>query len=122
MTDTAELLRSFTPIVTAVAGIVGGLVVLTKNFQKVVHLLVPSDQTQTIVELRLLSETRLEMYNAVQEQLRAERAEHAETREERDFARRSADECERRRRDLEDRYVALARDERADRKSEGLTR
>lgn len=104
-----QLLAATGPLVAASAAVVAGLVALSKNMGKLRRILGTSD-ARIVAELRLLSETRLEMINTLTSQLASSRLEladereaHARTREERDFARMSADACDRRLQEFRDR-------------------
>lgn len=96
MAELLDMLGDVGPIVAALGGILAGLVTLVKNGGKLRRLLMPSDNTQLTAELRLLAETRLEMINTLSAQLVDEREAHEKTRDERDYARESADQCDRR--------------------------
>lgn len=90
------MLNGLGPAIITIGGIIAGLVTIVKNAGKLRKLLMPPDQTQLAAELRLLAETRLEMITTLTQQLAEERRDHAQTRLERDYARMSADQSDRR--------------------------
>lgn len=95
-----DVLGALAPVLAATGGIVAGLVALTRNAPRLRRMFGSSDQTQILVELRELAETRLEMISELKGQLAVERDAHTKDRDDLAFAQRSADEAYRRLNDL----------------------